>query len=206
MEYTYEFAGLDRVVKPIGVCHRTGSSVWPSEMLVCNGENKVLEVKFDDENCEDADYSRDFRESIDHYNVTSYSVTCCTGNVCPYGIQTEYETTSCSEDRTGIDYDEEEPYIISNESYACFGDKYSWNNVWDTKKFISCNNGELVYEELIGLGHKKTFYEPTMDRLPDLVSNISKNNDMIITLGAGTIWRYAEKIVNNLKANHNYES
>ena len=66
--------------------------------------------------------------------------------------------------------------------------------------------GELVYEELIRLGHKKTFYEPTMDRLPDLVSNISKNNDMIITLGAGTIWRYAEKIVNNLKANHNYES
>ena len=45
-----------------------------------------------------------------------------------------------------------------------------------------------------------------MDRLPDLVSSISKNNDMIITLGAGTIWRYAEKIVNNLKANHNYES
>ena len=45
-----------------------------------------------------------------------------------------------------------------------------------------------------------------MDRLPDLVSNISKNNDMIITLGAGTIWRFAEKIVNNLKDNHNYES
>jgi len=34
-----------------------------------------------------------------------------------------------------------------------------------------------------------------------LVNKISKNNDMVMTLGAGTIWRYGEKIINRLKSN-----
>ena len=32
-----------------------------------------------------------------------------------------------------------------------------------------------------------------------LVDDIVKQNDLVITLGAGTIWRYSELIVQNLK-------
>ena len=69
------------------------------------------------------------------------------------------------------------------------------------EKPISGVTGKLVYDELITLGHKNTFYEPKLDNLPDLVNEISKNNDMVMTLGAGTIWRYGEKIINRLKSN-----
>lgn len=69
------------------------------------------------------------------------------------------------------------------------------------EKPISGVTGKLVYDELITLGHKNTFYEPKLDNLPELVNKISKNNDMVMTLGAGTIWRYGEKIINRLKSN-----
>ena len=37
------------------------------------------------------------------------------------------------------------------------------------------------------------------NQLTHLADGIVKQNDLVITLGAGTIWRYSELIVQNLK-------
>ena len=47
-------------------------------------------------------------------------------------------------------------------------------------------------------GHADVIYEPNLEKLTDLVDGIVKQNDLVITLGAGTIWRYSELIVQNL--------
>jgi len=55
------------------------------------------------------------------------------------------------------------------------------------------------YEELKKNGHANVIYEPNLEKLTHLVDGIVKQNDLVITLGAGTIWRYSELIVQNLK-------
>ena len=55
------------------------------------------------------------------------------------------------------------------------------------------------YEQLKKNGHANAIYEPNLEKLTHLVDGIVKQNDLVITLGAGTIWRYSELIVKNLK-------
>jgi len=71
------------------------------------------------------------------------------------------------------------------------------------EKPISGITGKLVFDELKKLGHKNAFYEPELDNLTHLVNDIVKQKDLIITLGAGTIWRYGESIFNHLKSKVN---
>ena len=66
------------------------------------------------------------------------------------------------------------------------------------EKPIEGITGQLVYEELKKNGHVDVIYEPNLEKLTDLVDGIVKQNDLVITLGAGTIWRYSELIVQNL--------
>ena len=67
------------------------------------------------------------------------------------------------------------------------------------EKPIEGVTGQLVYEELKKNGHANVIYEPNLEKLTHLVDGIVKQNDLVITLGAGTIWRYSELIVQNLK-------
>ena len=67
------------------------------------------------------------------------------------------------------------------------------------EKSIEGITGQLVYEELKKIGHGNVIYEPNLEKLTHLVNGIVKQNDLVITLGAGTIWRYSELIVQNLK-------
>ena len=71
------------------------------------------------------------------------------------------------------------------------------------EKPISGISGKLVFDELKKLGHQNVFYETELDNLTHLVNGIAKQKDLIITLGAGTIWRYGESIFNHLKSKVN---
>jgi len=71
------------------------------------------------------------------------------------------------------------------------------------EKPISGITGKLVFDELKKLGHQNAFYEPILDNLTHLLNDIVKQKDLIITLGAGTIWRYGESIFNHLKSKVN---
>ena len=45
-------------------------------------------------------------------------------------------------------------------------------------------------------GHKNVFYEPDKEKLPDLLLQLEKKGDIIVTLGAGDIWKYGEEFIN----------
>ena len=56
-------------------------------------------------------------------------------------------------------------------------------------------NGKMVADFAKNSGHKNVFY---IENLEKKLDNICQSNDMIITIGAGNIWRYAESYMNHL--------
>ncbi len=59
--------------------------------------------------------------------------------------------------------------------------------------------GELITNSVAELGHPHVIYLDDLDNLCTEIQSISKPGDMIITMGAGTIWRYSEQLTNYLK-------
>ena len=61
-------------------------------------------------------------------------------------------------------------------------------------------NGELIVHAAKGFGHKNVHYVPEKKDVPGFLMKIRQQGDMIITMGAGDIWRFGEEFVKNLKA------
>ncbi|MCO6473139.1 MAG: UDP-N-acetylmuramate--L-alanine ligase [Melioribacteraceae bacterium] len=60
-------------------------------------------------------------------------------------------------------------------------------------------NGKLITDVAKSYGHKNVHYEPDKTKIPALLKKLSKEGDIIVTLGAGDIWKYGEKFVEELK-------
>ena len=60
-------------------------------------------------------------------------------------------------------------------------------------------NGELVYNSARSIGHKNVHYVPNIKNIKECLDGLVKSNDMIITIGAGTIWRYGQAYFEHLK-------
>ncbi len=63
------------------------------------------------------------------------------------------------------------------------------------EKPIEGISGKLVSDYAIKYNHKNVYYCPTIDEVYDLVVKISKPEDMLITLGAGDIWKLNKRLV-----------
>ena len=59
---------------------------------------------------------------------------------------------------------------------------------------------QLVIDDIKALGHENVHYVADVDDIPDLIKSIAKDSDMIITMGAGHIWRQCESIAQGLDA------
>jgi UDP-N-acetylmuramate--alanine ligase len=59
-------------------------------------------------------------------------------------------------------------------------------------------DGKLVYNSVKSIGHKNVHYVPKLEDLKQHLDNLVKTNDMVITIGAGTIWRYGQKYIDHL--------
>ncbi len=59
-------------------------------------------------------------------------------------------------------------------------------------------DGKMVAKAAKDLGHKHIHYVSDLDDLNDQLDRITKPGDMVIGIGAGTIWRYVEKYLNHL--------
>ncbi len=59
--------------------------------------------------------------------------------------------------------------------------------------------GELVTRAARTSGHKQVYYVPELKNLPEQLDEIVRGGDMILTIGAGSIWRYAESYYQHLK-------
>jgi UDP-N-acetylmuramate--alanine ligase len=61
-------------------------------------------------------------------------------------------------------------------------------------------SGELIVNSARDFGHKQVYYIPEKKDVPAFLSKIKQAGDMIITMGAGDIWKYGEEFVKSLKA------
>tara|TARA_B100001778_G_scaffold320606_1_gene311162 strand:+ start:737 stop:2116 length:1380 start_codon:yes stop_codon:yes gene_type:complete len=66
------------------------------------------------------------------------------------------------------------------------------------EKPITGVTGKLVYDTLKELGHKNSHYISDLSNLNGVIENKVEKGDMLITMGAGTIWRYGESILKYL--------
>ena len=61
-------------------------------------------------------------------------------------------------------------------------------------------NGELIVNAAKELGHKQVHYVPDKKALPKFLMGIKQPGDIIITMGAGDIWKFGEEFIAQLKA------
>ena len=66
------------------------------------------------------------------------------------------------------------------------------------EKPIEGVTGKIVADFAKKSGHKNVYYLEKLENLEKKLDNLSHPNDMIITIGAGNIWRYAESYMNHL--------
>ena len=58
--------------------------------------------------------------------------------------------------------------------------------------------GQLVFDAARSAGHKNAHYVPILDDLESSLDKIVEENDMVIMIGAGTIWRYGQSYFDHL--------
>jgi UDP-N-acetylmuramate--alanine ligase len=63
------------------------------------------------------------------------------------------------------------------------------------EKPIEGVTGELITKASQKLGHKNVFYEPDKNKIPEILMNLHHEGDIIITMGAGDIYKYGEKFI-----------
>ena len=64
---------------------------------------------------------------------------------------------------------------------------------------ISGVTGELIADATKKLGHKNVIYVPDKNKIPEVLSELKQDGDIIITMGAGDIWKFGEKFIELLK-------
>jgi UDP-N-acetylmuramate--alanine ligase len=60
-------------------------------------------------------------------------------------------------------------------------------------------SGELISNAAKKFGHKNVIYVKDKNDIPAVLKSIKKDGDIIVTMGAGDIWKYGETFVNTLK-------
>lgn len=58
--------------------------------------------------------------------------------------------------------------------------------------------GELIAETTKKFGHRNVYYVKDKKDVPSLLNEIKKDGDIIITMGAGDIWKYGEEFISML--------
>ena len=102
-----------------------------------------------------------------------------------------------------------QPHLYSRTQDFCneFGrsflnsDVFICTDVYPAReKPIEGVSGELIANAAKSFGHKNVIYEPDKTKLPELLNEICKEDDIVVTMGAGDIWKFGEKFV-ELKEN-----
>ena len=68
------------------------------------------------------------------------------------------------------------------------------------EKPIKGVTSNLIIEELKQLGHVNTYYLENLEKLNQLLDTIVNQDDIVLTMGAGNIWRYNEKYNQHINA------
>ncbi|MGB9664239.1 MAG: UDP-N-acetylmuramate--L-alanine ligase, partial [Ignavibacteria bacterium] len=61
-------------------------------------------------------------------------------------------------------------------------------------------SGELITDAAEKFGHKNVIYVPDKKEIPGRLMEIVKPGDIVVTMGAGDIWKFGEEFINKLKS------
>jgi UDP-N-acetylmuramate--alanine ligase len=61
-------------------------------------------------------------------------------------------------------------------------------------------SGELIVNAAKRFGHKDAQYVPDKKQIPDHLTSIVKSGDIVITMGAGDIWKYGEEFLKKMRS------
>jgi len=101
-----------------------------------------------------------------------------------------------------------QPHLFSRtkDFYQDFGRSFLNSDVFictdiypAREKPIEGVTGEMIATITKKYGHKNVIYVPDKNDIPKKLMEIKKKNDIIVTMGAGDIWKYGEKFVQLLK-------
>jgi UDP-N-acetylmuramate--alanine ligase len=59
--------------------------------------------------------------------------------------------------------------------------------------------GELIANATKSFGHKNVIYVPDKNNIPNVLKELKKEGDIIVTMGAGDIWKFGEKFIEMIK-------
>jgi UDP-N-acetylmuramate--alanine ligase len=97
-------------------------------------------------------------------------------------------------------------YSRTKDFYQDFGRSFLNSDVFictdiypAREKAIEGVTGEMIANITKKYGHKNVHYIPDKKDLPEKLMELKKREDIIITMGAGDIWKYGEKFVELLK-------
>lgn len=101
-----------------------------------------------------------------------------------------------------------QPHLFSRtkDFYQDFGRSFLNSDVFictdiypAREKPVEGITGEMIANITKKYGHKNVIYVPDKNHIPQKLMEIKKKDDIIITMGAGDIWKYGEKFVQLLK-------
>jgi UDP-N-acetylmuramate--alanine ligase len=97
-------------------------------------------------------------------------------------------------------------YSRTKDFYQDFGRSFLNSDVFictdiypAREKPIEGVTGEMIANMTKKYGHKNVIYVPDKKDIPKKLMELKKKDDIIITMGAGDIWKYGEKFVELLK-------
>lgn len=101
-----------------------------------------------------------------------------------------------------------QPHLFSRtkDFYQEFGrsflnsDVFVCTDVYPAREMpIEGISGELIADTAKKFGHKNVVYVKDKNDVPQKLLELKKENDIIITMGAGDIWKYGEKFIDLIK-------
>jgi len=92
-------------------------------------------------------------------------------------------------------------YTRTRDFYKDFGKSFDDSDILIVidvyparEKPIEGINGKLIADTAVSYGHKNVIYAETLDEAYNYVKEILKEGDLILTLGAGDIWKLANRL------------
>lgn len=101
-----------------------------------------------------------------------------------------------------------QPHLFSRtrDFYAEFGrsflnsDIFICTDIYPAREEpIEGISGKMIAEAAKSFGHKNVIYEEDKNNIPSVLMKLAKKDDIIITMGAGDIWKFGEKFVDEYK-------
>ncbi len=97
-------------------------------------------------------------------------------------------------------------YSRTRDFYAEFGrsflnsDVFICTDIYPAREEpIEGISGKMIADAARDFGHKNVIYEPDKENIPALLNGLVEEGDIVITMGAGDIWKYGEAFVEELK-------